>query len=889
MSKKLSKDKKSALICSTFMNKRSFRTDEIMKSNSSKPMGFIPAIVCVILVCVTLTFDLYGQTKLNAGQLEQLQQARTVSIIFEKPRGSAFNVNFPVIESLKGLFPPAGLKVVSSGGDIVFKIRFNATANSRRYSRIGGNFAQTGYTGASVSGRVFLLVGEVQFLMKYFSGKENTKSTIAKGTYTSPSNAPFKKAFMKSSVRKVVMEILGMFNADPTALFIAYLEGNDLYARRDSIILLESSKDPRVPAALHTMIRDEEDKVRLQLARSLGSLRDSSSVVPLLNMLTDKNSQVRKEVLKSLDQIDSKWRESHAAKQMVPDWITLLNDKNWGIQTGALKALMEAYSQDVLKPMIRSMMNSSSTRREVVKFLDKKDPDWKSSQEAVEAVDYFIENLSQGSRTHKQDTAGALGEIGNQRAVAPLINQLKDPDRMVRSNTLFILEKNFPDWGKNPAAVALVPYLLKLLSDRISEVKIVAIGALSAIDDSRVTPALLRMLKDRNYRVKNRAVKALGDCSDPSVIKPLIGMLKAVSKSTREEAVEALGKKQDPLVVEPLIRVLKSDRYSSTRRKAAEALGEIKDTRVFEPLLAALKDSDDFVIAAAARALGKQKDQRALDILLELSDSKKYRIRSAANHALKDLISELPPDRLKPFLNGRNSDLKKYAVEALVKLRSPDTIALLNEVMLDEKEDVKIKAIDALATIEDPQTIKPLIAALNDDNYKISVKAAKVLGERKEPESIVPLIEVYKKSVSVKTRTGVSRTSYTGRLVRDTTFKALMNMSDSLNVRQLLDMHTVQDYNNQQKILTLLIQTKDPEATDVYIQVLNGKYPGSKNMVLGILGARKDKRAIAAIIECLKSNSRYERKKAAHSLTVITGLNFGTSYKKWKKWWKKNQ
>ena len=253
---------------------------DTMKSITLKPYVRFFIIIFIIFAGLIFVTGLNGQYKLSEEQAVQLRSARTVRIIFDKPGGSASHVTFPVVETVKSLFAPAGLSVAPSGGDMVFKISFTARANSRRYASLAGGVAQTGYTGASVSGNVYLLVGEEQFLKKYFSGKEGTKGSIAKGTYTKPSHAPFKKAFLNSSIRKTVMEILCMFNPNPTDLLISYLGSGDWRIRKEAVTLLASKKEPRVLDALHRVVSDESNEVRLQLAQTLGRLRNPTSIGP---------------------------------------------------------------------------------------------------------------------------------------------------------------------------------------------------------------------------------------------------------------------------------------------------------------------------------------------------------------------------------------------------------------------------------------------------------------------------------------------------------------------------------------------------------------------------------------------------------------------------------
>ncbi len=56
-----------------------------------------------------------------------------------------------------------------------------------------------------------------------------------------------------------------------------------------------------------------------------------------------------------------------------------------------------------------------------------------------------------------------------------------------------------------------------------------------------------------------------------------------------------------------------------------------------------------------------------------------------------------------------------------------------------------------------------------------------------------------------------------------------------------------------------------------------------------VLVELKDPRAVELLISALKDENPSVRRAAARALKSITGKDFGTDYKEWSKWWKKNK
>ena len=127
------------------------------------------------------------------------------------------------------------------------------------------------------------------------------------------------------------------------------------------------------------------------------------------------------------------------------------------------------------------------------------------------AVDPLIKVLQDKSSTWRRDAAQALGEIGDARAVGPLLVALGE------------------------VGESGVDGVFAKLSVRGA-----AARALVGIGDPRAVESLVAALADANESVRKDAVEALGRIGDPRALEPLVAMLTDADEGVRGAAVEAL-------------------------------------------------------------------------------------------------------------------------------------------------------------------------------------------------------------------------------------------------------------------------------------------------------------------------------------------------------------
>ncbi|MDO9325408.1 MAG: HEAT repeat domain-containing protein [Methanoregula sp.] len=231
------------------------------------------------------------------------------------------------------------------------------------------------------------------------------------------------------------------------------------------------------------------------------------------------------------------------------------------------------------------------------------------------------------------EAAEALGNLGDERAVGPLITALKrDEFSGVRWKAAEALSKI-----GNPAVESLIA-ALQYPDDDVRWKAAIALGEIGNPD--AVAP-LISLLSDDDRFVRSRAAYALSMIGESSV-PPLIAALKASEPGVRWGAVLALGKTKNPLAVESLILCL-TDEHAMVRAEAASALAAI-GTPAFAPLLGFLKGARGETRIEVMTALGELKNADAIEPLVQLLENADDDERQAIADAIDAiLIPEVEP------------------------------------------------------------------------------------------------------------------------------------------------------------------------------------------------------------------------------------------------------
>ncbi|UGV41577.1 HEAT repeat domain-containing protein [Methanococcoides orientis] len=251
-------------------------------------------------------------------------------------------------------------------------------------------------------------------------------------------------------------------------------------------------------------------------------------------------------------------------------------------------------------------------------------------------IESLIQNTGHSTVFVRVDAVKSLVEIGGP-AVDPLIQALNDEKPKIRENSAAALGKIGDERAVQP--------LINLLGDDDNDVQRAAEFALCDIGDQAVEP-LVEAINDPdvNWAVHSNGMRVLETIGDERAVGPLIEMLGGVDGV---DAATALGEIGEP-AVEPLIDAL-GDEDPHVRAYAARALGRTGDSRAVEPVIELLNDEDENVKSNAAMALGKLDDKRAIEPLTKALDGDSDRVRILARSAIDDIERQVSSSKVMTF------------------------------------------------------------------------------------------------------------------------------------------------------------------------------------------------------------------------------------------------
>lgn len=380
-------------------------------------------------------------------------------------------------------------------------------------------------------------------------------------------------------------------------------------------------------------LRSEWSISRHRAAEALGQLGDVSAVEPLIAALRDEDQFVRDVSGKALGQI------------------------------GDARAV---------EPLIAALGDNCAT---AVEALEKIAPDWRQCEAAKRQVPEFIAALGGGNWRVRQAAAEALGQIGDARALGPLIAALHCEDLLVGLAATEALGK---------FGVPAVKHLIAALRDKSHDIRRVAAEALGQIGDTLAVGPLILALRDNNSEVRWAAAEALGKIGPhwpqseaaKRLVPDFIAALQDEDSSV-SEAAKALGQIGDVRAVDPLIMALR-DEDPDVRESAAEALGKIGDVRSVEPLITALRDEKGYVCGAVGKALrqiapdwpqSEAAKRQVPEFIATLGDGN-WRVRQAAAEALGQIGDARAVEPLMVALRDKDTAIYKAATTALDTLRT---------------------------------------------------------------------------------------------------------------------------------------------------------------------------------------------------------------------------
>jgi HEAT repeat protein len=257
--------------------------------------------------------------------------------------------------------------------------------------------------------------------------------------------------------------------------------------------------------------------------------------------------------------------------------IEALNDKRGNVYPYAAEALGKLGGEKAIEALIQVMQDNIFACESAAEAL---------SIIGTPAVEPLIGLLKNKDWVVRKDAAMALGEIGDKRAIDPLIRALADKKKDMASEP--VSAEAAEALGKIGDKRAVEP-LIKTLEQKTGTARAAAASVLGRFGDNKAVPPLIATLKSKYYKAKIEAATALGELGDERAVEPLIQVLKQKTPIIKEssydvsiirsvaEALGKIGNKQAIDALETLKNISKGYSYYEIQGIARKVLRKIKE------------------------------------------------------------------------------------------------------------------------------------------------------------------------------------------------------------------------------------------------------------------------------------------------------------------------
>jgi HEAT repeat protein len=547
------------------------------------------------------------------------------------------------------------------------------------------------------------------------------------------------------------------------------LGARDPASRRVAAEALGEIGDAHAIKWLVPALEDSDWNVRAAAAEALGKIGDPSAVEPLMAALRlGQNSSLQEAAAGALGRI----ADPRAVQPL----------------TAALEAALEAERKrmglglDLLQAALKGWLWNSALRQALVDALGEiGDPG------AVRALQAAMMTDEDGDVC--QAAARALGKIGTEKAVWPLVEALTHRESNVRRTAVEALVKiGQPAVGQLTNSVrcrgereqAAVKVLIQIGQPAVEELgnQLLDRNTLSAFSVEPI-PEILRRIggaRAAAFLVKASAIAphldtrkgawaSLVAMGKPAV-EPLEAALTDENRDVREMAAKALGKIGDPGTVGPLAAALR-DGWRPVRRASADALTKLgvpadpvarvwyavelerwdeakaMGTAAVEVLVSALGERDRGLRWAAANALGEIRDPAAVGPLVEALTDVEKRIRKEAARSLGEIGDPGATEGLTTALTDESIEVCSAAAEALGRIgaqNSSRSVEVLVRALTNREAKLRRSAAFVLGEMRVHSAIDPLVAAMTDKDIEVRATAAKALGSFSDPRAVNALV-----------------------------------------------------------------------------------------------------------------------------------------------------
>lgn len=472
---------------------------------------------------------------------------------------------------------------------------------------------------------------------------------------------------------------------------------------------------------LETALHDEHWEVRRAAVRAVAARRDAALVDTIIGALRDghRNFSLLSSALELL---------STTGVDVTDALVSLMGHADPDLRIQAALALGTQHRSEAIDALIAALDDPDvNVRFHAIEALGKR-----ATATAIERLgdiaasgDFFlafpaIEALVQigdplgasrlsallGDEMLASAAADALGRLGDEDAVQPLVHALDDPHGSLESIV---------------GALVRIHHRYLSLFAGADEIEEIVRRTVSEVGRQRIVEALPTASREPLKQL----VTVLGWIPNPSVPAALARLLG--SSDVRHEVVEALVRCGGS-ALDLLISQLRTD-DTDAKRAAIIALGRVGDTRATPALVELLGQHDERGLwVPITGALARLGDRRPFETLLQRLGDPDVAVRQGAIGALNSMGHPEMSDRIVSMLDDPNPFTRESAVRIAGYFGYSNCVDRVFGLCRDEDEAVRAAAVEHLPYFDDRPALDTIAAALSTDTPRVRAAAANALG-----------------------------------------------------------------------------------------------------------------------------------------------------------------
>jgi len=383
-------------------------------------------------------------------------------------------------------------------------------------------------------------------------------------------------------------------------------------------------------------LKSRNRSVRALACKSLSKFKNQAAAFLLVNMLSDRDPDVRFHASESLLKI---------GENSVSSVIAALGHDEWIVRRQAFELMRKmAQSSGQALQTLKKSLNSedNNIRFWTVKLLcELGDPD---------IVPHVKKVFKSGKTEEKVSIINAVaGEKLDDRIKELIINGLSDPAWRVRKAAADALTKS---------GLAIAGEVVEKLSSKNIDVYYWATKILGALKAECAVDPLIRVLKEGDEERSEFAVAALGEIASERSGSSLIGLLDSDSWTIRKTASEALVNIGEPVLNQVCSAYSSGDASDDMRYWCVRIAGDLGSKEGAPLIVKALDDPKWFVRSCACHSLSRFYDiaDEHVEKLFMLRYDKNSEVGKSAEHALDAIGGERLMEASKAIIDGRGEE-----------------------------------------------------------------------------------------------------------------------------------------------------------------------------------------------------------------------------------------